>query len=332
MIAPVMTALFIISLLLFLIYQHRRFLTEREKRVLTNKEHEGILGSINKAAIRHHEDQTVKRFGLNDEQFYLKYYSPVGFLFWKMRFAEALSFATESGDALALDVGGGDGNLTLYARKIGFMSICLDISEPKLRNGREKFRNRGMYLDGVVADATHLPFKQEAFFSAYCLDVLPHIPNEGECVEEMYRVLSRGGKVVANTPCATSMRILNLFEFMYKIRAIMTRSSLGKERILCSNHGSLKNKVDLTVKEAPYLLHTEFTPYELENEFKDLGFTITHLHTWHNLIVDSLANWVHRVTRSLDLTRVTAVCLNRLVSALPYVRYLGNRILIVCTK
>ncbi|NOZ81979.1 MAG: class I SAM-dependent methyltransferase [Candidatus Micrarchaeota archaeon] len=52
---------------------------------------------------------------------------------------------------------------------------------------------------GIVADASFLPLKDGSFRTVYCLDAIHLIPNG---VNEIRRVLARGGKAVFSLPCS----------------------------------------------------------------------------------------------------------------------------------
>lgn len=52
----------------------------------------------------------------------------------------------------------------------------------------------------VVADVTRIPFRDGAFDSALCTEVLEHLPEPGHCLEEIRRVVKPGGPVFFTVP------------------------------------------------------------------------------------------------------------------------------------
>ncbi|HEY6177609.1 MAG TPA: class I SAM-dependent methyltransferase [Kofleriaceae bacterium] len=52
----------------------------------------------------------------------------------------------------------------------------------------------------VVADVTQIPFRDRAFDSALCTEVLEHLPEPGNCLEEIHRVVKPGGSVFFTVP------------------------------------------------------------------------------------------------------------------------------------
>lgn len=52
----------------------------------------------------------------------------------------------------------------------------------------------------VVADVTQIPFRDRAFDSALCTEVLEHLPEPGRCLDEIRRVVKPGGSVFFTVP------------------------------------------------------------------------------------------------------------------------------------
>jgi methionine biosynthesis protein MetW len=95
-----------------------------------------------------------------------------------------------------LDVGCGTGNS--YAgelRRRGASYVGVDISQAAV----DKARASG--LDArVIDDAAQLPFPDESFDLAVCVEVLEHLFAARQTAEEIHRVLRFGGRLVVSTP------------------------------------------------------------------------------------------------------------------------------------
>jgi len=52
----------------------------------------------------------------------------------------------------------------------------------------------------VVADVTKIPFRDHAFDSALCTEVLEHLPEPGQCLAEIHRVMKPGGAAFFTVP------------------------------------------------------------------------------------------------------------------------------------
>jgi SAM-dependent methyltransferase len=72
-----------------------------------------------------------------------------------------------------------------------------------------KFLNYGQYFGiewsidkrpPVVADVTRIPFRDAAFDSALCTEVLEHLPEPGDCLAEIHRVVKPGGSLLVTAP------------------------------------------------------------------------------------------------------------------------------------
>lgn len=55
-------------------------------------------------------------------------------------------------------------------------------------------------LAAVKADICKLPFKDNEFDYIFCNHVLEHIPDDKKAMEELYRVLKKGGTLIAQVP------------------------------------------------------------------------------------------------------------------------------------
>jgi len=87
-----------------------------------------------------------------------------------------------------LDVGCGTG----YVQdNLGKKSVGMDITFGLLRENRN---------DVVCADAGHLPFRSNMFDTVYSINLLEHVPDPVQVVEECRRVLKKNGTLILITP------------------------------------------------------------------------------------------------------------------------------------
>jgi SAM-dependent methyltransferase len=90
-------------------------------------------------------------------------------------------------DGLTLDIGCRSGYMNKYVKG---QYIGLDITEVHFK---EKFT-------GIVADACHLPFRNNVFDNVICMELLEHLVFPNECLAEMYRVMKYGGILIVSVP------------------------------------------------------------------------------------------------------------------------------------
>lgn len=98
-----------------------------------------------------------------------------------------------------LDIGCGPGFLERYI-KDSFL-VDVDLENLKKANG-DGFK--------VLADGSHLPFRDKSFKTVFCIDTI-HLLNTGEITGEIKRVLS-DGKAVVSTFCNEYSKSEKLFE------------------------------------------------------------------------------------------------------------------------
>ena len=104
-----------------------------------------------------------------------------------------------------LDVGCGTGSLAvkcLDQTAIGSI-VGLDMSENMIRKGAEKARCLELEdrLSFVIGDSEHLPFRSGAFELVTCCNSFHHYPHQQRAIEEMFRVLAPGGRLILIDGC-----------------------------------------------------------------------------------------------------------------------------------
>jgi ubiquinone/menaquinone biosynthesis C-methylase UbiE len=92
-----------------------------------------------------------------------------------------------------LNVGCGWGReLVRFPNAVG-VDLCL----PYLKTARNYTPH-----DYILADAEHLPFRPNVFDFLCSSEVIEHIPNPQQAIDEMRRVIVDGGRIVIQTPNA----------------------------------------------------------------------------------------------------------------------------------
>jgi SAM-dependent methyltransferase len=122
----------------------------------------------------------------------------------------------EPGDWL-LDLGSGNGRHTIEACRWPCRVLSVDVDLEELRRARfflrapEGMTPFGPYprherpgtpgrADFILADAQHLPFKDNAFDKVLCTEVLEHIPDDRAGIRELFRVAKPGAAVAVSVP------------------------------------------------------------------------------------------------------------------------------------
>jgi ubiquinone/menaquinone biosynthesis C-methylase UbiE len=86
--------------------------------------------------------------------------------------------------------------------------VALDIALGSARLARDVARRAGVEVLAVVGDLERLPFADDVFDGAVCDDTIEHVPDDGQAVVELGRVLHSGGRMVVATPNRRSAHVL----------------------------------------------------------------------------------------------------------------------------
>ena len=102
--------------------------------------------------------------------------------------------------SFVLEIGSGMGWLALWAASFGVNIVALEINLKscmaiKEKLIRAKLWNRNAYI--IRADGQNLPFRDEVFDVLFCKAVLHHLPNIGQSIIEIHRVVEKNGLVAA---------------------------------------------------------------------------------------------------------------------------------------
>ena len=113
--------------------------------------------------------------------------------------ADALRRLLGHGEGRCLDVGCGGGAFFNVARELGWDVVGVDASEDQLRVARERRPD----VEGVLADATSLPFAAGSFDAAFSLFTHTDVDDFAAVLRETLRVLRPGAPFVyvGNHPC-----------------------------------------------------------------------------------------------------------------------------------
>jgi len=95
-----------------------------------------------------------------------------------------------------LDVGCGTGIFSLELARLGVAVTGIDISEAMMDVARRKTEDAGANIEFIKADAMQLPFTANSFDKIVSVSALEFTPDLKAVLEECYRVLKPGGRLV----------------------------------------------------------------------------------------------------------------------------------------
>jgi len=118
-------------------------------------------------------------------------------------------------DHYLLDVGGGTGRVSSIFQKLTPHVIIIDAAFYMLKEALKKG------ITAVNAEAEGLPFCANSFDRIVMIDALHHVANQERTLEEMWRLLKPGGKLIIEEPDIRhwGVKLLAFFE-----KALLMRS------------------------------------------------------------------------------------------------------------
>ncbi len=92
-----------------------------------------------------------------------------------------------------LNVGGSAGIIDAYLAQSFKQVVGVDIDEYAISYAQQNFNEPNLRFD--LGDAMNLPYDNETFDVVICSQVYEHVPDAGQMMKEIHRVLSPGGVV-----------------------------------------------------------------------------------------------------------------------------------------
>ncbi|MBN2089561.1 class I SAM-dependent methyltransferase [candidate division KSB1 bacterium] len=96
-------------------------------------------------------------------------------------------------DGKFLEIGCGMGTDALQMAKRGAQVTAIDLTEEGIRLAKDRFKLYGYRADIATGDAENLQFPDEQFDVVYSFGVLHHTPQTELTINEVHRVLKKGG-------------------------------------------------------------------------------------------------------------------------------------------
>ena len=121
-------------------------------------------------------------------------------------------------DKKVLDVGCGNGYvLSKYATE-GAEVFGIDITDVGVELCSKRFRYMKLNGDFRVADAEDIPFPDDTFDCVCSMGVLHHVPNTQKALDEIFRVLKPGGRLIVMFYHRNSAK----YQFKFRIWSLIT--------------------------------------------------------------------------------------------------------------
>lgn len=133
---------------------------------------------------------TMQHYNLTAKTYNLQYAEEQ-----KVKIETALENVKLSKNSLILDSGCGTGLLFEYVADKAEMVVGLDVSKKILEQaGKHAVKFSNVHL--VLADADHVPFKNEVFSHVFAITLLQNMPNPEKTLAEIKRVAKREAIII----------------------------------------------------------------------------------------------------------------------------------------
>ena len=142
---------------------------------------------------------TVSVFDKDASTYDQWYTTPLGKYADEVETICALDLLKPSPGMRILDVGCGTGNFSLKLARLGCNITGIDISEKMLTFAREKAQKEQLPAEFMSMDASDLEFPEEVFDAVVSMAALEFMQDQQKTLDEMFRVLKKGGKLLVGT-------------------------------------------------------------------------------------------------------------------------------------
>ena len=245
----------------------------------------------------------------------------------KIRISNLLGLINIKQDEKLLEAGCGDGLISMLSALKGADVVSLDLSEKSLRMFKGRAKDSDLLINLILSDINVLPFPEENFDIIICSEVLEHLENYENTLNELYRVLKPQGRAIFSVP--------NAFY-------CLTITQYGKESGFLRTQGNVsKGSIFFLIKKGPKLLlnaikrgfinltwqglpHKHYTPKRIVTILKKAKF--------RNFKV-SASLWLPFIPfQRLNFLKELFLSLNKILSnSFPF-KYLGANFIILCKK
>jgi 2-polyprenyl-3-methyl-5-hydroxy-6-metoxy-1,4-benzoquinol methylase len=120
----------------------------------------------------------------------------------RIQFRAVSTLIRDISEEKVLDMGCGHGLFSTWMAKRGNTQICFDVDPSNVKFTNLALRGLGLSKrsECIVASISSLPFKDNSFGIALCMEVLEHVPDDEEAILEIQRILAPKGALILTTP------------------------------------------------------------------------------------------------------------------------------------
>jgi len=190
-----------------------------------------------------------------------------------------------------LDVGSGKGKFCRQLKGRGFEVVGVEPAEKLIQVARELYPD----IQFIKASATQLPFPDNSFDAAICVEVLEQIPDYEMAVREMARVLRPGGLLLVLDNNANSLhpRYLIPTKLWNRFWGEETKWRLYPRDFIFQEHHFVPHRLNRTIKKYFASSNPEFVRYQPDRvEGPWLKVTLIRIRTSVGWVLHQICPWL----------------------------------------
>jgi len=268
---------------------------------------------VKRANIRHHDVEA---------EFFERVHPEGSSLYERAKVSENLNYIAGNSVSfdVCIDVGCGTGFVTGFELPLYQMVVAVDISRKMLEIVKKRF---GVFvsLNLVICDAEFLPFKSEVADFVSVSSVLHHLPKPARAIEEIARVLKKGGFIyITREP--SFQRFRRFFDFFdyFIVRKILAFICRLYPTIRYIGLNSSLNKLDYAKVDVHY--PSGFHVTQLSKSLSSCYLKVISAYSYHWIYRDSNRGWIQTL-----LTKS-----NFLIEKIPLSNRVGRYVSIIAVK
>lgn len=204
----------------------------------------------------------INPFELGSKDFFVHYDNQreqIESVEYSFRLHEYSDFANKT----VLDVGCGNGYVLSHYAAQGASVFGVDITQAAIDLTKKRFDGLNFRGDFRVADAQDLPFPENTFDCVCSMGVLHHVPDTQRAVDEIYRVLKPGGRLIVMFYHRNSAK----FQLNYRVRSLLSGRRL---RSLADDFDGIGNPKGAVFSKSELSL--------VLKSFHDIKMSVDYLH------------------------------------------------------
>lgn len=174
----------------------------------------------------------------------------------RLQFIDETLKTSLTGNGQVLDIGCGNGNISIYLGSLGYRVRGVDISEKAINIARKNNPYPNVSFDAISAEA--LSAEKERYSAIICSEVLEHLDNPKQLLDTIYNLLEDDGVLIVTVPNGAGPREVLMtkpMQWMSRNNGLLWKATTAVKKALGYNGKTSQSDAD-------NLEHVQFFTYE----------------------------------------------------------------------